>query len=215
MPQGEPSSPGDGGIRAHGGLSPGRSCDRRGPRMTPFGKRLRELREKQGISLTDLATATDEFTLGYVVGGTATTGAKPLVIRAAGPSLGALGVGGTISDPKLETFAGSTKTGENDNWGSTAASVPTLTSAFTAVGAFPFASPTSRDAAVATSLTTRDNSVKISAASSATGLVIAEIYDASSDAAFIATTPRLLNVSVLKSLGTGLTVGFTVAGSSA
>jgi len=53
--------------------------------------------------LADLATATDEFTLGYVVGGTG-NGGKPLVIRAAGPSLGALGVPGTLSDPKLETF---------------------------------------------------------------------------------------------------------------
>lgn len=55
--------------------------------------------------------------MGYVGGGAGTVGAKPLVNRAAGPSLGALGVPGTISDPKLELFAGATKTDENDNWG--------------------------------------------------------------------------------------------------
>jgi hypothetical protein len=115
--------------------------------------------------LTSLSDPTDNFTLGYVIGGANTTGAKPLVLRAAGPALAALGVGGTVEVPKLELFAGPTKTGENDNW----AGASTLTSAFTAVGAFPFASPTSRDAAVATALTTRDNSVKISAANSGTG----------------------------------------------
>ncbi len=160
--------------------------------------------------LTSLSDPTDNFTLGYVIGGANTTGAKPLVLRAAGPALAALGVGGTVEDPKLELFAGPTKTGENDNW----AGASTLTSAFTAVGAFPFASPTSRDAAVATALTTRDNSVKISSANASTGLVIAEIYDATANDFFISATPRLLNVSVLKSLGTGLTVGFTIAGST-
>jgi hypothetical protein len=65
--------------------------------------------------LTDIVAAGEDFTLGYVVGGTNTSGAKPLVIRAAGPSLGALGVLGTLDDPKLELFAGSTFTGGNDN----------------------------------------------------------------------------------------------------
>jgi hypothetical protein len=160
--------------------------------------------------LTDIATAGDSFTLGYVVGGTATTGSKPLVIRAAGPSLGALGVGGTLDDPKLETFAGSTSTGVNDNWGGSAQ----LTAALSAVGAFPYTGPTSRDAAVAASITTRDNSVAVSAAGTGTGKVIAEIYDATPAANFTATTPRLLNVSVRKHLGTGLTAGFVLGGGS-
>ncbi len=178
--------------------------------------------------LTSLSNHTDSFTLGYVVGGNATTGAKPLLLRAAGPALAALGVAGTLDDPQLELFAGSTKTTENDNWAPTASVASTLTTTFTSVGAFPFASPTSKDAAVTASLTTRDNSVKISAASTSTstpplpsgaaaapGLVLAEIYDASPTDTFTTTTPRLLNVSVLKSLGTGLTVGFTIAGSTA
>jgi hypothetical protein len=164
--------------------------------------------------LTSLSSSTDSFTLGYVVGGANTTGSKPLLLRAAGPALGALGVGGTLDDPRLELFAGSTKTNENDNWGNFFTGATALASAFTAVGAFPFSSPTSRDAAVTTSLTTRDNSVKISAANESTGLVIAEIYDATPSGSFTTATPRLLNVSVLKSLGTGLTVGFTIAGSA-
>ena len=164
--------------------------------------------------LASLSTPSDSFTLGYVIGGSATSSPKPLLLRAAGPALGALGVVGTLDDPKLELFAGSTKTNENDNWGNLATSVPALTAAFTSVGAFPYTSPNSRDAAVTTSLATRDNSVRVSASSGSSGLVLAEVYDATPTDTFTTATPRLLNVSVLKSLGTGLTVGFTLAGST-
>ena len=160
--------------------------------------------------LTSLATPADTFTMGYVVGGAATTGAKPLIIRAAGPSLGALGVPGTLDDPKLELFAGSTRTGGNDDWGGS----PVLTAALASVGAFPYSGPLSKDAAATASILTRDNSVAVSAAGNGTGtgLVIAELYDATPANAFTLATPRLVNVSVRKHLGTGLTVGFVLGG---
>lgn len=158
--------------------------------------------------LTSLAAAGDTFTMGYVVGGIGTNGPKPLVIRAAGPSLGALGVAGTLDDPKLELFAGEGKTGENDNWDGAA----TLSRAMAGVGAFAYAGPTSKDAAAAVSVTTRDNSVKVSAAGGGTGAVIAEVYDATPTASYTAATPRLVNVSVLKPIGAGLTAGFVIGG---
>ena len=157
--------------------------------------------------LTEISAPGDNFTLGYVLGGGAPGALKPLVIRAAGPSLGALGVPGTLADPKLELFA-ATQTGENDNWGGSA----DLTAALAAVGAFPYASPLSKDAAIATRIATRDNSVSVSAVGTGTGTVIAEIYDATPVAAYTAATPRLLNVSVRKHLGSGVTLGFTVGG---
>lgn len=158
--------------------------------------------------LTSLTSAGDSFTLGYVVGGSGTSGTKPLVIRAAGPSLGALGVAGTLDDPKMDLFAGPTKTGENDNWGGSV----TLANSMAAVGAFALSGPTSRDAAAALSVQSGDNSVKISAVGNGTGTVIAEIYDATPAASFSSTTPRLVNVSVLKQLGTGFTAGFVIGG---
>lgn len=158
--------------------------------------------------LTTIPTAGDSFTLGYVVGGAGTSGPKPLVIRAAGPSLGALGVAGTLADPKIELFAGSTRTGENDNWGG----VASVRGAMEAVGAFPFTGAASLDAAVLANTSAGDNSVRVSANGGGTGTVIAEIYDATPAATFSASTPRLVNVSVLKHLGTGLTVGFVVGG---
>jgi hypothetical protein len=159
--------------------------------------------------LTSLATAGDTFTMGYVVGGSGTSGAKPLVIRAAGPSLGALGLPGTVDDPKIELFAGPVKTGENDNWGGSA----TIANAMAAVGAFAYTGPTSRDAAATLAVGSGDNSVRVSAVGNGTGAVIAEIYDATPDASFTGTTPRLVNVSVIKEVGAGFTLGFYVGGS--
>ena len=160
--------------------------------------------------LTSLSGVADSFTMGYVVGGAGTAGTKPLVIRAAGPSLTPLGVGGALADPKLEFFAGSAKTGENDNWGGGAS----LLAAMNAVGAFAFTGPTSLDAAVAANVAAGDNSVKVSPVGNLSGTVIAEIYDASPAAAFVAATPRLINVSVLKSIGASLTAGFVVGGNA-
>src|SRR5581483_4201825 len=93
---------------------------------------------------TSLDSADDNFTIGFTVGGDGVVGTKPLVIRAAGPALGAFGVPGTLADPKLEVFADATKTGENDNWGGGSA----LVAAMAAVGAFPYADAASRDAAL-------------------------------------------------------------------
>lgn len=159
--------------------------------------------------LTSISSNGDFFTMGYVVGGSGTTGDKPLVIRAAGPSLGALGVPGTLDDPKLELFAGNGLAGVNDNWNGEAS----LRDAMAAVGAFAYAAPTSRDAAIATRVSTADNSVRVSAAGDGSGTVIAELYDATPDASFTKSTRRLINVSVLKSIGDKLTAGFVIGGS--
>ncbi|MBL9202901.1 MAG: DUF3466 family protein [Opitutaceae bacterium] len=162
--------------------------------------------------LTSLAGASDSFTMGYVVGGAGTAGSKPLVIRAAGPSLAVapFNVPGALTDPKLEFFSGTTRSGENDNWGG----ATDLTNAMAAVGAFPFTAANSRDAAALASAAAGNNSVVVSPVGNLSGTVIAELYDASPAATFTAATPRLINVSVLKGLGTGLTAGFVVGGTA-
>jgi hypothetical protein len=82
------------------------------------------------------------------------------------------------------------------------------------VGAFAFSAPTSKDAAISLpSLASGANSAKISG--TGVGTVIAELYDATPTNAFTATTPRLINVSVLKNIGTGVTAGFVIGGSTA
>ena len=159
---------------------------------------------------TDLADATDTFTFGVVVGGAGTVGTKPLLVRAVGPSLEAFGVPGVLGDPKLEFYTGTVKVGENDNWGGAA----TTANVMAALGAFPFAAANSRDAALALpALAIGANSAKISGTGA--GAVLAELYDATPTGQFTAVTPRLVNVSVLKHLGSGVTIGFVVGGSSA
>ena len=72
----------------------------------------------------------------------------------------------------------------------------------------------SLDAAAAVNVPSSSNSVEVSAVGSGTGTVIAEIYDATPSTAFAPATPRLVNVSVLKHIGAGLTMGFVVGGNT-
>jgi hypothetical protein len=162
------------------------------------------------LSILTTLAAGDAFTMGYVMGGAGTSGTKPLVIRAVGPSLAQVGVTDALDDPKLELFAGTTKTTENDNWGGTSE----LAAAMAGVGAFAFSSGTSRDAAALASISSSENSVRVSAVGNGSGTVIAELYDGTPGATFTATTPRLVNVSVLKNIGSGLTAGFVIGGST-
>jgi hypothetical protein len=112
-----------------------------------------------------------------------------------------------LADPKLELFVGPTKSSENDNWGGTS----TLSTAFASVGAFAYVSATSLDAAALATISPGDNSVRVSGANG-TGAVIAELYDSTPFGSMTTSTPRLVNVSVLKHLGTLLTVGFVIDG---
>lgn len=161
--------------------------------------------------LTTFSAAGETFTMATVTGGAGTTGTKALLARAAGPSLKAFGVGNPLADPRLDFFSGSTAAGQNDNWGGTAA----ITAANTQVGAFAFSAPDSKDAALLLPAATAGaSSVQVSATDRGTGTVLAEIYDATPGNALTSETPRLINVSVLKPLGSGVTAGFVIAGSS-
>jgi hypothetical protein len=161
-----------------------------------------------------LTASEPSFTVGTVVGGAGTSGPKPLLVRAVGPSLAAFGLSGAINDSRLDVLAGSTTFAANDNWNGDAA----LSAVFTQVGAFPFANAASRDAAIFNpSFTSRDYTVQVSGVGNATGEVLAELYDATAAGAFGPTTPRLVNVSVSKQIeaGASLTAGFVVGGNTA
>ena len=160
--------------------------------------------------LTNISAADPDFTMGTVLGGTGTSGNKPLLVRAVGPSLAALGVPDTLDDPKLEMFAGAATFATNDNWGGGTA----LSNAFVQVGAFAYTAGNSRDAALFNAATPpRDYTVRVSSGvAGASGAVIAELYDATAASAFTATTARLINVSVRKQIDAGatLTAGFVI-----
>ena len=171
------------------------------------------------INLSILTTlpAREDFTMGFAVGGAGTTGTKPLLARAAGPSLAQLGVTAFLPDPTMSLTRTSTSSSPavtvatNDDWNGSAA----LSTAFAAVGAFAYNSPTSKDAAIFQSALAPGNyTVQVGDTGTGIGTVIAELYDSTAVASFGAATPRLVNVSVLKNLGTGLTAGFVIFGAS-
>jgi hypothetical protein len=112
----------------------------------------------------------------------------------------------------MEFFNSSTKVLENDNWGGDAA----IQTAVSAVQAFPFSSTGAKDAAIFGAAVGTDSahSIKISARGGVGGTVIAELYDATASGQFTTTTPRLINVSVLKNVGDLTTMGFFVGGST-
>lgn len=167
--------------------------------------------------LTSINAASPQFTVGTVIGGAGTSGTKPLLVRAAGPALATFGLGGVLSDPRLSLFSDQntqTPVATNDNWGGGAA----LSTAFASVGAFPYASTDSKDAATfSETMSAGGYTVQVSGVGGATGTVIAELYDATRAADFTASTPRLVNVSVLKQIDAGeiLTVGFVIGGTTA
>lgn len=160
------------------------------------------------LSINTSISAGGNFTMGYVVGGAA--GTRSLLVRAIGPGLAAFGVPGTLSDPKLELYTGSTLSGGNDNWGGGAS----LANAFASVGAFSL-DPASLDAATQINVVNpspANTTVIVSGAKTSAGLVLAEIYDLATT--YNGSSPRLVNVSVNKNITAGETLiaGFVIDG---
>ena len=115
-----------------------------------------------------VGTGGDLLIAGLTIDG---TGSKNLLIRAAGPSLGALGVPGTLADPKLEIFkADGGKVAENDNF---SGAVDTLART---LGGFGFV-PGARDAAILVSLPAGGYTVQVSGLNNGTGEAIIEVYE--------------------------------------
>ena len=156
-------------------------------------------------------------------------GARRVLIRAAGPALGALGVSGTLSDPSLailDSAARQIANGANDNWDAVGAG-PALTAAFAQSGAFPFATG-SRDAALLIDLMPGNYTIQVNGVAGATGTALVEVYDLSpetlSTVSVTASVPVTDNNSSLPAVFTftrvGLvnnpvTIDYTISGTAA
>ena len=108
---------------------------------------------------------------GFVIGG---TGTVQLLIRAAGPALGAFNVAGALVDPQVTLYAGSTALATNDNW-SNATNAVEVAAVATSVGAFAFPNG-SKDAALLVTLAPGAYSAVVSGVGGTTGTGLAEIY---------------------------------------
>lgn len=145
---------------------------------------------------TRLASASEVFTLGFVVGPSRYTrgspGPKLLLARAAGPALSMLGVTDALPDPRIALFSGSNRLSSNDDW--SAALLPD----FQAVGAFSFPSASS-DAALRVALELKPYTLQLTSAPGGTGEVVAELYDLDPEVLesrpYAADPARLINVS--------------------
>ena len=111
--------------------------------------------------------------------------------------------------PTVARWPAGSRVGANNDWEGAAA----LSASFASVGAFPFVSPASKDAALyQAAVAPGGKSIRVTGANGGVGTVLAELYDATPGADFGNSTPRLINVSVLKEIGSGFTVGFVVGG---
>jgi hypothetical protein len=167
---------------------------------TPTTDRLINLSSRSRIG----PSADRTLITGFVIAGVQ---AKPVLLRAVGPTLAGFGVSGSLSNPKLQVYDASGRLVlENDDWtGSDTAA------AFAQTGAFHLPAGT-RDAALVAILAPGAYTVHVTS-SGDSGTALAEIYDATA-------TPnsdeeRLVNISsrgMVESGDGALIGGFVVTG---
>ncbi len=153
---------------------------------------------------SNVGSGNNSLITGFVVSGAS----KTLLVRAIGPSLEQFGVSGFLPDPDLAIFSGTTEILSDTSWGGSA----DLAKAFTQVGAFALL-PTSNDSALLATFTPGPFTAQISGSGGASGVALAEIYDADP----LDSPSRLINVSTLAHVGNGadiLIAGFVIGGST-
>ncbi len=138
---------------------------------------------------------------GFVIAGAA----RPMLVRAVGPSLARFGVAGALADPRLGVVNGTVTVAANDNWLAPDAAMMASAGAFALTGG-------SRDAALVTTLPAGAYTGPVTAVDGGAGVALLEVYDAGSGAGGI------VNASTRAFVGTGEAVlipGFVVGGSGA
>jgi hypothetical protein len=138
----------------------------------------------------------------------------PLLVRGVGPTLGAFGVPGVLADPTVTVVAsGGATVASNDNWGA-ASNATQLATTAQQLGAFALPN-SSLDAALLPSLASGAYTALVAGKGAATGIALAEAYDAAADGSKAA---RLINVSARTRVGSGadiLIAGFVIQGAVA
>jgi hypothetical protein len=160
-----------------------------------------------------VGTGANILIAGFFVGGQDGSGSESLLLRASGPALVPFGVAGTLPDPQIQLFSGSSVLGTNDGWGGNAQ----IEAVAAGVGAYTWTSASSHDSALLEALGPGPYTVQVSGQGGDTGVALVEVYDATTAGAFGPTTPRLINISARVAVGTGsniLIAGFVVGGAT-
>jgi uncharacterized delta-60 repeat protein len=146
--------------------------------------------------------------VGFVISG---TGQKPVLVRAVGPGLAVFNVAGAMANPELQLYSGSgALIAQNSGWGGGS----DLATTFAQVGAFALP-PSSADAAAVANLLPGAYTLQVFNQSGTGGVVLTEVYDASSSP--LTAAQRLVNISARGSVSPGagaLIGGFVVSGTS-
>ena len=173
------------------------------------------------INLSVLSNISGSLAMGFVTGGSGTSGQQNLLIRATGPALGIapFSIAGVMTDPTLKVTqqSNSNTVAQNSGWGTPSTNVAIVQTADNATGAFALTNTASLDSALVANLpsVTGGYSATVASATHGTGYSLAEVYD--DTATYTATTPRLVNLSCLTQLPAsgGINVGFVIGGTTA
>ena len=148
------------------------------------------------LSVRAAMAAGQTLIVGFVVNG----GAKPMLVRAAGPVLNRYGLTGVV-DPSLTVYTGAgALVSQNDNWDAS------LATTFARLGAFAF-DAASKDAALQQTI---NGPHTAQATATGAGAILVEAYDAGPN-----DTRKLVNLSARFQVGTGdniLIAGFVLSG---
>jgi len=157
------------------------------------------------------------LTVGFVIGGSGTSGSEPLLIRGIGPALGAFGLTGLLPDPTISLFppGATAPSASNAGWGSPAGNVAIIQTANAFTGAFALTNAASTDSAMVQTLASGAYTVQTQGKSGDSGNALTEVYDYTSS--LTASSPRLSNISCRTTVAAGgtLTAGFVISGTTA
>lgn len=164
----------------------------------------------QETRLSSLATraqvgvGANQLFTGFVVG---PGSSRTVLIRAAGPTLSPapFGLGSAaLADPLLTLFNGANaEIARNDNWGTPIGATTLATAAtFSTVGAFPFSSSNSLDAALIATLPPGPYSAIVGGVGNTTGIAIIELYEIGAALG----SNRLTSISARAQVGIGAAV---------
>jgi glucose/arabinose dehydrogenase len=122
-----------------------------------------------------VGTGANLLIAGFVVGGTTS---KTVLIRASGPAIGAapFNVAGALADPQIQLFGQGNLApllASNAGWSGN----PQISAEASAVGAFPWTNPTSKDSALLVTLAPGAYTAQVSGASGDSGVALVEVYD--------------------------------------
>ena len=162
-------------------------------------------------SHTFSGTGENHLIAGFVVAGGVSGGDLPVLIRASGPALAGPDEPRALPDPVLRLKGSHGIVGFNRGWKGD----PRVAQLASALGAAPWESASSHDAALVEDLPAGSFTAEVFGDNADTGFASVEVFDATPPEEYRLTHSRLINLSTRSPIGKGsniLTTGFDIGG---